>query len=77
MLKSKEIQFPQIVLKNKDKIFRICYAYLYDKEEVEDLYQEILINIWQNLGSFRGASLLINSQQFLRKILESSTNKNG
>lgn len=54
MKRERETRFQQLLAENKDKIFRVCYAYLYDKTEVEDLYQEVLVNIWQNLDGFRG-----------------------
>lgn len=58
MKQEKEVRFQEVIAENRDKIFRVCYAYLYDKNEVEDLYQEILINIWQYLDGFRGEAKL-------------------
>lgn len=40
----------------KDKIYRICYGYIYEKQQVNDLFQEIMINIWNSLDNFRGES---------------------
>jgi len=31
-------------------------AYLYDKGEVDDLYQEILFSVWKSLDSYKGAA---------------------
>ncbi|MEO0472883.1 MAG: sigma-70 family RNA polymerase sigma factor [Bacteroidota bacterium] len=45
--------FEQIIADNKDRLYRICYAYLYDAAQVDDLYQDILINVWQGLKKFR------------------------
>ncbi|MEO1448812.1 MAG: sigma-70 family RNA polymerase sigma factor [Bacteroidota bacterium] len=53
---SKEKRFRQVVADNRDRIFRICLAYLHDRAEADDLYQEVLIRIWQNLETFRGES---------------------
>ncbi|MCB0837035.1 MAG: RNA polymerase sigma factor [Bacteroidetes bacterium] len=53
MMNQRERQFKELVSQHKDQIYRICYGYLYDRTEVHDLYQEILINIWNNLDSFR------------------------
>jgi RNA polymerase sigma factor (sigma-70 family) len=50
----REKKFQELVKQYKDQIYRICYGYLYDLSEVHDLYQEVLINIWNNLDSFRG-----------------------
>ena len=33
-------------------------AYLYDKGEVDDLYQEILYSVWKSLDSYKGAAQL-------------------
>jgi len=38
----------------KSKIYRLAYAYLHNKQDVDDLFQEILLNIWNNMESFRG-----------------------
>jgi RNA polymerase sigma-70 factor, ECF subfamily len=42
----------------KDRIYRLCYGYLSDKKEIDDLFQEIMANIWKNLGSFRQESAI-------------------
>ena len=54
----REKLFKKTINDHKDKIYRICYAYLYEKELVDDLYQEVLINIWNGLRNFKGNSLL-------------------
>ena len=50
----KEQLFKEIVHNHKDKIYRVCWAYLYDKKWVDDLYQDVLINIWNGLERFKG-----------------------
>ena len=50
---TKEKYFKSIVNENKDKIYRICCYYLSDKDSRQDLYQEILVNIWKSLDGFR------------------------
>lgn len=52
----KEKIFSEIYSGYKDKIHRICYGYIYEKEQVDDLFQEIMINIWNSLDRFRGDS---------------------
>lgn len=42
----------------KDKIYRLCYGYIYEKQQVNDLFQEIMINIWKSLDKFRGESAM-------------------
>ena len=34
----------------------VCYMFSKDNAEVEDLYQEILINLWRSMPSFEGRS---------------------
>ena len=36
----------------------VCYMFSKDSQQVDDLYQEILINIWKSLPSFQGRSSL-------------------
>jgi len=51
-------KFEEVLKDNKDRIYRICCAYVRDTDEREDLFQEIMINIWKNLGKFEGRSLV-------------------
>ena len=53
---SKEENFKRTVDENKEKIMRICRYYAPSAEDQKDMYQEILINIWRSLDSFRGDS---------------------
>lgn len=50
--------FKQILAENKDRIYRICCAYENDADEREDLFQEILVNIWKSLDRFENRSSL-------------------
>ena len=51
-----ESQFAQIIRENKGTIYTVCYMFSKDKEEVDDLFQEALIKLWQGLESFSGKS---------------------
>ncbi len=46
--------FENIVEEFKDKIYRICRYYVSNNDDVDDLYQDTLINIWNGLDKFRG-----------------------
>lgn len=48
--------FSEIVRDNRNSIYRICLAYLYDRSYADDLYQEILLQIWSSLDSYSGAA---------------------
>jgi len=41
---------------HQEMIWRICQGYLSDQDDQKDLFQEIMINIWKNLKSFKGKS---------------------
>ena len=45
-----------IVSDNRPMIYKVCYMYASDPEELNDLYQEVLANLWQGLDSYRGDS---------------------
>ena len=52
----KEALFTRILNENKDRIYRLCLGYLIDKQDVDDLFQDVMVNIWRGLDSFRGES---------------------
>jgi RNA polymerase sigma-70 factor (ECF subfamily) len=51
---NKEALFIDILNENKDRIYRLCLGYLIDKQDVDDLFQDVMVNIWRGLDSFRG-----------------------
>ena len=51
---NKEALFIDILNQNKDRIYRLCLGYLIDKQDVDDLFQDVMVNIWRGLDSFRG-----------------------
>ncbi len=57
MLK-KEEKFNQIIAENRDRIKRICGYYNSNVHDQKDMYQEVLVNIWNSLDNFRGDSLI-------------------
>lgn len=54
MLDKQEKDFSQLVKDNHASIYRICRAYLYDPSHANDLYQEILYQIWISMHRFAG-----------------------
>ena len=52
----KEKLFTEVFKENKDRIFRLCYTSLNNKDEVDDLFQEVMTNVWRSLDSFRNES---------------------
>jgi len=49
-----ETQFTQIVREQKQAIYTVCYMFSRDKDEVQDLFQETLVNLWNGFEDFRG-----------------------
>lgn len=48
--------FLKIIEEHHRLIYKVCYMYASDPENLRDLYQEVTANIWQGLGSFKGNS---------------------
>ena len=53
-----ETEFQKIVEEHKGTIYSVCYMYSKDPDEVNDLFQESLVKVWQGLPSFKGKSSL-------------------
>ncbi len=50
------ITFEQLLKENTHKIYRICRIYAAAPLEPEDLFQEVIFQIWKSLPSFKGKS---------------------
>jgi RNA polymerase sigma-70 factor, ECF subfamily len=50
----RERLFLELFQQNKASIQRLCWGYLDSPHDVEDLFQEIMANVWNSLPSFRG-----------------------
>lgn len=53
---TKEQSFENLVKQNKSTIYSICYLFSENKEEVNDLFQDILVHLWLGFDKFRGES---------------------
>lgn len=51
-------QFSQLVREHKSTIYTVCFMFSSDNDEVNDLFQEVLINLWKGWPSFRDESNL-------------------
>ncbi len=51
-------QFTQLVREYKSTIYTVCFMFSSDTDEVNDLFQQSLINIWKGLKEFREQSSL-------------------
>jgi len=50
----KERDFTEMVRQHKSTIYTVCYMFSKDADEVADLFQEVLIKLWNGFDSFRG-----------------------
>ena len=57
-MKALEAEFAQIVKENRSTIYTVCYMFSKDPDEVGDLFQETLINLWRGFASFKGKSVV-------------------
>lgn len=53
---SLEFDFTRIIREHKGTIYTVCYMFSKDEEEVADLFQDILVNLWKGFANFRGDS---------------------
>jgi RNA polymerase sigma-70 factor (ECF subfamily) len=56
VLKGNKNDFRILVEEYHRIVFRIAIGFVHDKEEAEDITQEVFIRAWQSLGKFRGSS---------------------
>ena len=52
-METNELDFTRIVREYKGTIYTVCYMFSKDEDEVNDLFQEVLINLWKGIGKFR------------------------
>lgn len=58
MEKNQTMDFERLVMEHKSTIYSVCYMFTETKLEADDLFQEVLISLWQGKDSFRGDSSL-------------------
>ena len=51
-----ERQFAQTVAEQKGTIYTVCYMFSQDADEVNDLFQEVLVNLWKGFENFEHRS---------------------
>ena len=51
-----EQEFTNLVNEHKATIYTVCYMFSKDEDEVNDLFQDILINLWRGIETFKGDS---------------------
>lgn len=53
---SEALTFEHVLETNKDKIYRICRVYAIAPLEPQDLFQEVVYQVWKSISSFNGNS---------------------
>lgn len=48
--------FAQMIREHKSTIYTVCFMFSKDSDEVSDLFQEVLINLWKGYASFQNRS---------------------
>lgn len=51
-----EREFEELVRRYKTTIYMVCYMFADDADDAEDLFQEVLITVWNGIGSFKELS---------------------
>lgn len=52
------LDFERLVMEHKTTIYSVCYMFTETKAEADDLFQEVLVSLWQGMDSFRGDASL-------------------
>lgn len=47
-------QFVYLIEQNKSLIYKFCYMYANEADTPQDLFQEVVINLWKGYPTFRG-----------------------
>ena len=62
---NKEKEFERMVQKHKDTVYTVCYMFSKDEDEVADLFQETLINMWKGMA---GTDLTGNQKGWIYRV---------
>lgn len=52
----KEAEFVRIIKENQGVIFKITTLYTYNQDDQQDLYQDVVYQLWKSFDSFRAES---------------------
>ena len=53
-----EKEFLDMMEAQKRTIYKVCYVYAKDQDDLNDLYQEVVLNLWKSFPRYRGDSKL-------------------
>ena len=74
---NKEQVFTQMVREHKSTIYSVCYMFSKDTDEIDDLFQEVLIRLWK--GTIHSAQNQVSGPGFTgsRSTAASMPTRNG
>lgn len=55
-MQSKETEFTQLITENQGIIHKVCRIYCDSKDAHDDLFQEIVLQLWKSYDTFKGDS---------------------
>ena len=55
-MSEESVNFDELVLKHKDKVFNLCYRFMGDHGEADDCAQETFVQVYRSLKGFRAES---------------------
>ena len=55
-MKEIELEFTKLVREYRKTIYTVCYFFSNNPQDVDDLFQEVLVNLWKSFPKFRGDS---------------------
>ena len=55
-MKASEQKFLRLIREHRNTVYTVCYMFSKDEEEVRDLFQEVMANLWLGFGKFAGRS---------------------
>lgn len=54
--KELEREFLDMIAAQKRVIYKVCYIYAKDQDDLNDLFQEVVLNLWKSSPNYRGDS---------------------
>ncbi|MBO4738414.1 MAG: RNA polymerase sigma factor [Bacteroidales bacterium] len=51
-----ERDFERLVQRQRQTIYSVCYLFANERQQADDLFQEVLIRLWKGFGNFEGRS---------------------
>lgn len=83
-METTEQEFTYLIEKHKSVIYTVCLMFSKDRDDIDDMFQEILIKLWNGYEKFRGESdvktwiyrVSLNcclNQQKIRRLKQEST----